>query len=212
MYANQTAMTSVDAPPVRTVVVIACGALAHELTDVVRHNQLIHVRLRCLPPELHNRPDDIPAAVEALLEEVRPTADDVFVAYGDCGTGGRLDAVLERFGVSRLPGAHCYEFLSGASTFERLHDEEPGTFYLTDFLARHFERLVIKGLGLDRHPELMSMYFGHYQRVVYLSQRTDAALLDRATHAANRLGLHFEHCPTGLKPLQGALVPMVSLS
>ena len=188
-----------DTPAVlrpRTLV-IGCGAIARELVDLVRVNRLAHVDVRCLPPSLHNRPSEIPAAVERLIRAARGRYARIFVAYADCGTGGLLDRVLEREGVERLPGAHCYEVFAGASEFARLTDEEPGTFYLTDFLARNFERLVIRGLGIDRHPELLTMYFANYRRLVFLSQREDPELLAAARRAARTLGLGFRHVPTG---------------
>ena len=182
--------------PPRTLV-IGCGAIARELVDLVRVSRLVHVDVRCLPPSLHNRPSEIPAAVERLIRAARGRYARIFVAYADCGTGGLLDRVLEREGVERLPGAHCYEVFAGASEFARLADEEPGTFYLTDFLARNFERLVIRGLGIDRHPELLTMYFANYRRLVFLSQRQDPELLAAARRAARTLGLAFRHVPTG---------------
>jgi hypothetical protein len=129
----------------------------------------------------------------------------IFVAYGDCGTGGRLDAVLAEEGVERLAGAHCYEFLAGHQAFEALSAAEPGTFYLTDFLVRHFDRLVIRGLGLDRHPELLPMYFGNYTRLVYLAQLGGAQRVAAARAAAQRLGLGFEHRNTGYGDLAPSL-------
>ena len=129
----------------------------------------------------------------------------MFVAYADCGTGGRLDAVLADEGVERLPGAHCYEFFAGSRAFEALAEEEPGTFYLTDFLARHFERLIVQGMGIDRHPELLPMLFGNYTRLVYLAQREDAELQARARAAAERLGLAYEYRFTGYGELETTL-------
>ncbi|MCP3973889.1 MAG: DUF1638 domain-containing protein [bacterium] len=149
--------------------------------------------MECLPAALHNTPQDIPAAVEHRLRRANDLYDRVFVGYADCGTGGLLDVVLERQGVERLSGAHCYEFFAGSNLFAQLDEEELGTFYLTDFLARHFDRMVWTTLGLDRHPELRDAYFGNYKRVAYLSQIEDAELLERASSAARRLGLEFEH-------------------
>ncbi len=181
-----------------SVLVIACGALAKELVALQRLNGWSHIRLQCLPAELHNRPEKIPAAVRSALEKYADEYDNVFVAYADCGTGGKLDAVLDEFGIGRLPGAHCYEFYAGESEFARLAEEEPATYYLTDFLARHFDRLVKGGLGLDRHPELMSSYFGNYKRLVYLSQTESGELEASAREHAEYLGLAFEHRHTGL--------------
>ncbi|MER3453171.1 MAG: hypothetical protein C4344_05920 [Acidimicrobiia bacterium] len=163
------------------------------------------VDVACLPAALHNRPERIPGAVAAKLEELGDSYRSVFVAYADCGTGGTLDRLLASRGIARLPGAHCYEVYAGATAFARLHDEEPGTFYLTDFLVRNFEGLVWRGLGLDRHPELLPLYFGHYRRLVYLQQSDDPTLVETARRAANRLGLAFQLVPTGYDGLVGAV-------
>jgi hypothetical protein len=194
------------APPPRTLL-IGCGALARELAALTA--RLPGVDVTCLPPILHNRPERIADAVGAKIREARAGGryERVFVAYADCGTGGELDRVLsDEGGVERLPGAHCYEFYAGSTAFAALADEEPGTFYLTDFLARNFDRLVIRGLGIDRHPELETTYFGNYRRLVYLSQTEDEVLLEQARAAAARLGLAFEHRHTGLGGLATAVL------
>nr|WP_256515682.1 DUF1638 domain-containing protein [Alsobacter ponti] len=187
--------------------VIACGALARELLAVVEANRLEGLDVTCLPAILHNRPERIPGEVRRKIRANRDRYDDILCLYGDCGTGGRLDAVLAEEGVSRIEGAHCYEFFAGATDFAALAEEEPGTFYLTDYLVRHFDRLVVKGLGLDRYPELLKDYFGHYARVVYLAQLDDPALTRRAEAAAARLGLAFERRFTGLAGLSAFLPP-----
>lgn len=186
-----------DPGPPRTLV-IACGALAREVLAVVRLNGWGHVELACLPADLHNRPQRIPEAVRGRIREARGSFERVLCLYGDCGTGGMLDRVLAEEGVERIDGAHCYEFYAGEAEFAALHDAEPGTFYLTDYLVRHFETLVVRGLGLDRHPELLPDYFGNYRRVVYLAQVPDPELDARAAAAAARLGLDFEVRRTGL--------------
>jgi uncharacterized protein DUF1638 len=186
------------------VLVVGCGALARELVDLTRG--LPNVDITCLPATLHNRPGGIPAAVRDRIRSRRAGYDRVFVAYADCGTGGLLDRVIEEEGVDRLPGAHCYEFYAGRPDFARLTDEEPATFFLTDFLARNFDRLVWRGLGLDRHPELLADYFRNYRRLVYLSQRDDPQLVVVATRAAARLGLAFEHRVTGYGELATSIV------
>jgi hypothetical protein len=147
--------------------------------------------------------------VDAAIRKHEGTFDRIFVAYADCGTGGELDRVLALHGVERLPGAHCYEFFAGTERFTTLAEEELGTFYLTDFLVRHFDRLVRQGLGLDRHPELMPVYFGNYRRLVYLAQTDDAALDEAARAAADWMGLSFERHATGLSPLHDALQTQV---
>src|ERR1700676_427549 len=171
------------------LLIIACGALAHEITALRRANGWDKLDVSCLPAELHNRPEKIAAAVRALIHASRDRYDSIFVAYGDCGTGGLLDEVLREEEVERIPGAHCYEFFATGPVFSALAEAEPGSFYLTDFLLRHFERLVIRGLGLDRHPELFSTYFGNYRKLVYLAQAPDAHSQDGAREIALRMGL-----------------------
>jgi Protein of unknown function (DUF1638) len=192
--------------PVRALV-IACGALARELLAVIEASGWQHLAVQCLPADLHNRPERITEAVRQKIRAARAGGrfSRVLVAYGDCGTGGALDRMLHEEGVERIAGAHCYEFLAGSALFERLSDEEPGTFYLTDFLLRHFDRLVIGGLGIDRYPHLAAQYFGNYRRLVYLAQQPSAERLSAARAAARRLGLAFESRDTGLAPLARAL-------
>lgn len=187
------------------MLVVGCGALARELLDVVAANRLENVRIECLPAVLHNRPERIPEAVRAKLESATGY-DRVFVAYGDCGTGGRLDVVLDEFGVERLPGAHCYQFFAGLDAFSEMHDEEIGTLYLTDYLARHFDRLIWQGLGLDRWPELAEDYFGNYTRVLHLAQTNDPARREEASRAAERLGLRYERRLVGYGEMERALI------
>ncbi len=177
---------------------IACGALAREALAVLEANRLDHVELTCISALLHNRPERIPAAVRERIQEARGRYDRILVLYADCGTGGELDRVLAEEGVERIAGPHCYAFYAGQEVFDRLQDAEPGTFYLTDFLARQFDTLVIEGLGLDRHPDLLPLYFGNYRRLVYLAQTDDPELAAKAEAAAERLGLAFERRLTGL--------------
>jgi Protein of unknown function (DUF1638) len=191
------------------VLVLACGAIAREVLAVIRLNGWTNVTVRCLPAKLHSRPELIAPAVDAKLAELRDRYHRVFVAYADCGTGGALDKVLDRHGVERLPGAHCYGFLTGNVEWEELHEAEPATFYLTDFLARHFEAIVVRGLGLDRHPELLPQYFGNYRRLLYLAQTEDEDLRTRACAAAERLGLAYEERRTGYGDLLPSLTRFV---
>jgi hypothetical protein len=189
-------------PSSKPPLVIGCGALAVELVALTRRAGLPKVDLTCLPAALHNRPERIPAAVRARIRRARADGyHRLFVAYADCGTGGLLDRVLDEEGVARLEGAHCYEVYAGRAAFEALAEEEPGTFYLTDFLVRNFDRLVWRGLGLDRHPELLPLYFGNYRRLVFLAQTQDPKLDARAVAAADRLGLAFERRFTGLQEI-----------
>jgi len=186
----------------RPPLVIGCGALAPELVALTRRSGLPEMHLHCLPATLHNRPERIPGAVRERIRRARARGyDRIFVAYADCGTGGLLDRVLEAEGVDRLEGAHCYEVFAGRAAFAALHEAEPGTFYLTDFLARNFDRLVVRGLGLDRHPELLPIYFGNYRRLVYLAQTDEDRLTMAARGGARRLGLAFERRFTGLGEL-----------
>jgi Protein of unknown function (DUF1638) len=192
------------------LLIIACGALAHEIIALKRANAWDQVDVRCLPAELHNRPERIPAAVRALIRSSRGQYRSIFVAYADCGTGGLLDAVLAEEGVERIPGAHCYEFFATSAVFTALAEAEIGTFYLTDFLLRHFERLVIQGLGLDKHPELFATYFGNYRKLVYLAQRPSADAIRDARAIAVRMGLSFESRATGYGTLETALTSAVT--
>jgi hypothetical protein len=192
------------------LLIIACGALAHEIIALKRANAWDQVDVRCLPAELHNRPERIPAAVRALIRSSRGQYRSIFVAYADCGTGGLLDAVLAEEGVERIPGAHCYEFFATSAVFTALAEAEIGTFYLTDFLLRHFERLVIQGLGLDKHPELFATYFGNYRKLVYLAQRPSADAIRDARAISVRMGLSFESLATGYGTLETALTSAVT--
>jgi hypothetical protein len=192
------------AAPPRTLL-IACGALAREVLALIRLNGWSHMELACLPAHLHNAPQRIPEAVRAKIRAARPDYQRIMVLYGDCGTGGVLDQVLADEGVERIPGPHCYAFYSGLDAFLAQAEADPACFYLTDYLARHFERLVIQGLGLDRHPELLPLYFGNYEKLVYLAQLPDPQLEQQAKAAALRLGLAYEHRPTGYGGLQDFL-------
>jgi hypothetical protein len=185
--------------------VLACGALARELVDLKHANRWDHLEIECLPASLHNRPERIPDAVAQRLDAVAGDYDHVLIGYADCGTGGRLDEVAVAYGATRLPGAHCYEFYATPPVFAELADAEIGTFYLTDYLVKHFDRIVWAGLGLDRHPELLDAYFGNYTRLLYVSQRPTEVLAAKAQQAAHRLGLRFAHRPAGYGDLESTL-------
>ncbi len=186
-----------------SVLVITCAAIAREVNEIKKLGQWSQMDLQAITADLHARPEKIPAAVADRIDKARDHYDHIFVAYGDCGTSGELDRVLEAKGVRRLPGAHCYDFLAGRENYEQMQEQEPGTFYLTDFLAQHFQRLVIEILGIDRHPELLEMYFGNYTRLVYLAQTDSDEITDMARAAADQLGLRFERKFTGM----GEMVP-----
>ena len=188
-----------------SILVITCSAVAREVNNIKKLGAWAQMDLQSITADLHVTPEKIPQAVADKIDNARDSYDHIFVAYGDCGTSGALDKVLEQRGVSRLPGAHCYDFLAGEETYARLQEEEPGTFYLTDFLARHFERLVIGSLGLDKHPELKSMYFANYTRLVYLAQTDSDELTEMAQKAAAKLDLRFERIFTGTGEMLPAL-------
>ena len=185
--------------------VIACGALAHEITTLTKANRWDHLKVECLPASLHNHPEQIAPAVQEKIRQSRNHYSSIFVAYADCGTGGQLDSVLTEEGVERLPGAHCYEFFWGSEAFLQRHETEPGVFYLTDFLARHFERLVMEELGIRAHPELRDTYFSHYTTLMYLAQSDSPELLSMARSASQTLGLEFDYLPTGFGELETSL-------
>ena len=191
----------------RKTLVIACGALAREFLAVKEANGWSHLDVTCLPAIWHNTPQKIPEGVRRKIRAARGNYEEILCLYGDCGTGGLLDRVLEEEGVERIDGDHCYAFFAGIEAFAGLQDEEIGTFYLTDFLVRHFERFIIKGLGLDRHPQLLPVYFGNYTRVVYLVQVPDPALEAKAAKAAARLGLPLKVRHTGLRGIGDFMAP-----
>ncbi len=192
----------VASPP--RALVIACGALAREILALSR-GPLGGFEVTCLPAQLHNRPERIPEAIRGKIRANRAHYDEILVLYGDCGTGGALDAMLAEENVTRIPGPHCYALYVGEDAIEAMMKEEPGSFFVTDFLARHFDRLVIRGLGLDRFPQLRDDYFRAYKRLVYLAQTDDPDLTALAGAAAARLGLAFERRYTGLSGVADSL-------
>ncbi|CAI8403347.1 MAG: Uncharacterised protein [Acidimicrobiales bacterium AG-410-I20] len=200
-------MSSSDTKSGKTLVV-ACGALSRELLELKKINGLDSMDIECLPASYHNTPDLIPNAVKEKVIQSKPDYDNIYVGYADCGTGGLLDKVCEELEVERLPGAHCYEFFAGSEQFSEIQDSEIGTFYLTDFLTRHFDRLVIQALWLDKHPELLSDYFGSYTRLVYLAQTDDPEIERKAQEAAQRLGLTFKIVKTGYGELGSNIVKL----
>ena len=185
------------------LLVIACGALAREIIALIKQNGWSHIELTCLPAILHNTPEKITFAVVEAIEKYRASYDKIFVAYADCGTGGMLKIACEKFGIDMIQGPHCYSFYEGNDAFSTR--DEFTSFYLTDFLARQFDAFVWKPLGLDRHPELVSSFFGNYEKLVYQSQTANPLLLQKAQECADRLGLIFEYRHTGYGDLETEL-------
>jgi Protein of unknown function (DUF1638) len=188
-----------------SVLLIACGALAHEILALKAANGWTHLDLHCLPAKLHLWPDRIIPAVEAAVAAAHADYDTIFVVYADCGTGGLLKAACDRLGVEMVEGPHCYAFFEGNAAFAERSETEFTAFYLTDFLVRQFDAFVWRPMGLDRHPELRDMYFGNYTKLVYQAQVNDAALDAKAEDCARRLGLAYERRFTGYGDLAVAL-------
>jgi len=186
------------------ILLIACGALAHEILALKRMNGWDHMDLQCLPANLHLYPDRITTEVEKAVAEHRDAYDRLFVVYADCGTGGQLQAKCAELGVEMVAGPHCYSFFEGNDRFAA-HDDEITAFYLTDFLVRQFDAFVWKPMGLDKHPELRDMIFGNYTKLVYQAQTDDPALRAKAQDCAARLGLDYEYRYTGYGDLATVL-------
>lgn len=195
---------SIAAQPER-VLLIACGALAREILALKAANGWDHMDLQCLPADLHLRPERIPDAVEAAVRANQDSFARIFVVYADCGTGGLLQARCAALGVEMVPGPHCYAFFAGNDRFSGWTEHEITAFYLTDFLVRQFEAFVWRPMGFDRHPELIGMMLGNYEKLVYLAQTDDPDLDSRAAEAAARLGLTYERRQTGYGDLPAAL-------
>ena len=186
------------------VLVLACGALAHEVLAVKRANGWDHLDLQCLPAKLHLYPDKITTEVEKAVRAA--SHERIFVLYADCGTGGQLQEKCKELGVEMIAGPHCYSFFEGNAAFAELAETEFTAFYLTDFLVRQFDAFVWRPMGLDRHPQLRDMYFGHYTKLVYQAQTNDPSLDAKAQDCAARLGLAYERRFTGY----GDLVPFLA--
>jgi hypothetical protein len=194
--------------PVPTLAVIACGALAGHIRAIAAR-RCWPVEVHALPASLHNRPDRIAPAVADLARALRGRGLRVALGYADCGTYGALDDVCTALQLGRLRGLHCYDVLGGAERVRALLEQEPGTYLLTDYLVRSFDRTVLAGLGLDRHPQLWADYFGHYRRVVWLAQERDAELDGRAAAIAAQFGLPLRVVDVGTSGLERELAALV---
>ncbi len=199
-------VTFTDAP---TVLVVACGALASEIRDIANLHQLKNVDVVCLPAILHNRPEQIAPALRQKLRSYRKY-DRILIGYADCGSGGEIKKICENLGgaqdVTMLPGDHCYQFYSGHEHFATMHHNDPTAFYLTDYLTKHFDRIIMAGLGINDHPELLDIYFGNYTKLIYLAQTQDVRLDHKAQAAAKKLGLRYERIEVGYGELETALL------
>ncbi len=184
------------------VLLIACGALAREIVDLIERNRWAAFDVACLPAKWHNTPQFIVPAIREKIRAAKGRYRTIFVLYGDCGTGGELDRLLAEEGIERIDGPHCYAFFSGNEAFAARADDDLTAFFLTDYLARHFDRLIWQGLALDRHPELLPMYFGNYTKIVYLAQTRDEEIAKQAIAAAKKLGLAYEYRYTGYGELE----------
>ena len=192
-----------ESVPVR---VIACGMIAREMLDINTQLGFEHVDLKCLPASYHHYPEKIAPEMDLAITQAKDEGfEHIFVGYADCGTGGQLDKVCEKHGVKRIDGPHCFSFYIGNALFEQKSDDFLTTFFITDFLARHFETFLVKPLGLDKHPELREMYFAHYDRALYLAQTKDEELEKLAKNAADFLGLEYDYRYTGYGDLTKAV-------
>ena len=189
----------------KEILIIGCGAIAHEVKEIIRLNNWDNVRLQCLNADLHNTPKILPKKIKEAIDSNHNDYSKIFLAYADCGTGGLIDLILKDYDIERLDGAHCYEFYSGSSVFKKLSEKEIGTFYLTDFLVKNFDRLVIDGLGIQKYPSLKEDYFKNYKNVVYLAQKQDNVLESKARECADYLNLEFSALFTGLNNLENQL-------
>ncbi|MEM0976676.1 MAG: DUF1638 domain-containing protein [Pseudomonadota bacterium] len=191
-----------DASQKGRVLLLACGALAHEILAIIRVNGWKHLDLKCLPAKLHLYPDQIPDAVEEAVRKHSADYQSISVVYADCGTGGLLETRCKELGVTMIEGPHCYSFFEGNDVFAARAEDEFTALYLTDFLVRQFDAFLWKPMGLDRHPELLPMYFGNYTKLVYQAQTDNPDLTAKAKMSADRLGLDFERRYTGYGDLE----------
>ena len=196
---------TVGSTPKASVLIIACGALAREILALIELNKWTHMALTCLPANYHLYPDKITDAVEAAVIKHRPNYAEIFIAYADCGTGGLLLEKCKELGVQMIQGPHCYSFFEGNDVFAKTSEDEITAFYLTDFLVKQFDAFVWKPMGLDRHPELLEMYFGNYTKLVYQAQINDPVLDAKAEAISQKMGLPLERRYTGYGDLAVAL-------
>ena len=187
---------------------VICGALGREVKDIVDRRGW-DVDIYGVSALLHLYPGRIVEELREKLHALRPRYEHLVVVYGECGMTGRLEPILEEVGAARVRGPHCYEMLAGAELFERVSDEKPGTFFLTDWLVRNFDRAVVRGLGLDRYPELKDMLFGNYEAVLYLRQLPNLRLAAKAAEVAAYLGLPLEIRDVGLGELEARLAELI---
>ena len=189
----------------KDILIIGCGAIAHEINEIIKLNNWNNVSLQCLNADLHNTPKKLPMKIKETIESNLKEYSKIFLAYADCGTGGLIDSMLKNYDIERLEGAHCYEFYAGSRLFKDLSDREIGTFYLTDFLVKNFKRLIIDGLGISKHPSLKDEYFKNYKNIVYLAQKHDNDLELKAKDCANYLNLEYSVHYTGLDNFEDQL-------
>ncbi len=186
--------------------VIACGMIAREILDICTLNNLQHISLTCLPAEYHFHPEKIAPEMDKAITKAKADGySNIFVGYADCGTVGKLDEVCEKHGVDRIAGPHCFSFYLGNEAFKNNNDDYVTTFFITDFLARHYENFLLKPLKLHKHPELRDLYFGNYERALYLAQVDDPELDELAKQIAAILKLDYERVFTGYGDLVPAL-------
>lgn len=191
-----------------TTALVICGALGREVKEIVDRRGW-DVDIYGVSALLHLYPSRIVDELRERLHELRPRYEKLVVVYGDCGTTGKLEPLLDEVGAARLRGPHCYEMFAGAERFENVVDQRPGTFFLTDWLVRNFDRAVVRGLGLDREPELRTMLFGNYEAVLYLRQVPNPRLAEKAAEIARYLELPLEIEDVGLGELEDRLAALV---
>jgi hypothetical protein len=195
---------------VQRILLLACGALAKDILWLVNENGLHHIDVKCLPAKLHHTPSVIPEAVRLKIRENKDKYEKIFVVYGDCGTAGALDRVLEEEGaIERIPGPHCFSFYWGNEDFAQSSADEITTFYLTDFFCRFFETFIWEAYGLERHESMIDFVFGNYEKLVYVPQQKDESLEQKAKEIAQRLGLEFECRSSSLGDLETSVLSLV---